>query len=171
MIDPSYARTMARYNRWQNQSLYDAASTLDDAVRRAERGAFFGSIHGTLNHLLWADQAWLNRLTDTPPPRSRSIKDSISLHEGWDELRSARKAFDETIITWADALDEASLAGDLSWHSASAGRLMTTPRALAVAHMFNHQTHHRGQVHCMLTQCGARPDDTDLPILRHRVKN
>lgn len=167
MIDPSFARTMAHYNRWQNQSLYGAASTLDDAARKAERGAFFGSIHGTLNHLLWADQIWLHRFANTPPPKLRPIQDSIRLHDDWDELRAARSAFDETIVDWADSLDDASLEGDLSWQSAAAGRLVTKPKALLVVHIFNHQTHHRGQVHCMLTQCGVKSDATDLPFMRH----
>lgn len=166
MIDPSFARTMARYNRWQNQNLYGAASALDDAARKAQRGAFFGSIHGTLNHLVWADQIWLHRFADTPLPRLRPIEDSVRLYDDWEELAAVRAAFDETIITWADGLDDASLGGDLSWESSSAGRVVAKPKRLLVAHIFNHQTHHRGQVHCMLTQCGARPDATDLPFMR-----
>jgi uncharacterized damage-inducible protein DinB len=166
MITPAYARTMAAYNRWQNRNLYGAADGLSDERRKEPRGAFFGSIHGTLNHLLWADQIWLSRLAGTPTPKAKSIKDSVAQYEGWAELKAAREAFDETMIGWADRLDAAALEGDLTWFSAAAGREVTKPKVLLIAHVFNHQTHHRGQVHCMLTQCGAKPADTDLPMLR-----
>jgi uncharacterized damage-inducible protein DinB len=164
MITPAYARTMAAYNRWQNQSLYGAADTLSEEARKEPRGAFFGSIHGTLNHLLWADQIWMSRLAGTPTPRAKSIKDSVAQYESWTELKAARAAFDDTIIDWASRLDAAALDGDLTWFSGAAGREVTKPRGLLIAHLFNHQTHHRGQVHCMLTQCGVRPADTDLPF-------
>jgi uncharacterized damage-inducible protein DinB len=82
------------------------------------------------------------------------------------DLKAAREAFDETIVNWAGGLDAAALAGDLTWFSGAAGRELTKPKGLLIAHLFNHQTHHRGQVHCMLTQCGVRPGDTDLPILQ-----
>ena len=166
MITPAHVRTMAHYNRWQNRSLYNAASTLTDEARKAERGAFFGSIHATLNHLLWADQIWMSRLAGTPPPSASNVKASVSMLGGWSELRTAREAFDETIIGWAERLEDAALAGDLTWFSGAAGRELTKSRWLLVTHMFNHQTHHRGQVHCLLTQCGANPEDTDLPLLK-----
>lgn len=165
MIDVAYPRMMARYNRWQNRSLYAAASTLDDTARKADRQAFFGSIHGTLNHLLWADQNWMRRFADTPPPRAQSLRDSVSMCESWDQLKSERAAFDRVIERWADGLRPEELEGDLTYFSATAGRTITKSRPMLVVHMFNHQTHHRGQVHCMLTQCGASPEDTDLPLL------
>jgi uncharacterized damage-inducible protein DinB len=166
MITPAYVRVMAAYNRWQNRSLYGAADGLSDEQRKAPRGAFFGSIHATLNHLLWGDQTWMSRLAGTPTPKAKSIKDSVAQYESWAELKAARAAFDETIIGWAEGLDAAALEGDLSWFSGAAGREITKPKALLIAHLFNHQTHHRGQVHCMLTQCGVKPGDTDLPIMR-----
>ncbi len=165
MITPAYARTMAAYNRWQNRSLYAAADGLSDAQRKEPRGAFFGSIHGTLNHLLWADQMWLSRFAGTPTPKAKSIKDSVGQYDSWAELKAARAAFDETIIDWTNRLDQAALDSDLTWFSGAANREMTKPRALLIVHFFNHQTHHRGQVHCMLTQCGAKPEATDLPVL------
>ena len=87
MITPQYVRTMADYNRWQNQNLYGAADKLTDAQRKEQRGAFFGSIHATLNHLLWADQIWMSRLAGTPKPKAAGIPQSISMYEDWSELK------------------------------------------------------------------------------------
>ncbi|KAB2912851.1 MAG: damage-inducible protein DinB [Hyphomicrobiaceae bacterium] len=165
MITPAYVQAMAAYNRWQNRNLYGAADRLSDEERKAPRGAFFGSIHGTLNHLLWGDQIWMSRFAGTPAPKAASIVLSVGQHEDWAELGRERAAFDETIMGWADRLDAGWLRGDLTWFSGAAGREITKPRALLVAHMFNHQTHHRGQVHCMLTQCGLKPGDTDMPLM------
>lgn len=164
MIEPAYAVSMARYNAWQNESLYGAASTLDDAARRLDRGAFFRSIHGTLCHLLWADQMWLHRFAGTPRPAGR-LAESAALVADWRDLREQRDAFDRIIIDWARELSPAWLAGELSWFSGATQREMRKPAALLVAHLFNHQTHHRGQVHAMLTAAGARPDDTDLMLI------
>ena len=161
MIDTAYARTMARYNRWQNDSLYRAADTLDDAARRLDRGAFFGSIHGTLNHILWGDRMWMHRFADTPRPAGK-IADSPTAIEDWAELGAQRRAFDGAILDWATGLDPDWLDKDMDWVSSNGDRQFTMPRSLLVAHFFNHQTHHRGQVHAMLTAAGARPEDTDL---------
>lgn len=164
MIDTSYVCTMARYNAWQNDNLYAAAASLDDAARRQDRGAFFKSIHGTLCHLLWADRMWLSRFAGTPKPAAR-IHESAGLVASWDDLVAERKAFDETITGWAAGLSQDWLSGALTWFSGATQREMTKPVGLLVAHMFNHQTHHRGQVHAMLTAAGARPDDTDLMLI------
>jgi uncharacterized damage-inducible protein DinB len=164
MIDPAYVKRMARYNRWQNQNLFGVADQLSDEERRRDRGAFFGSIHKTLSHLMWADQIWMSRLADVPAPKG-GIPESVSLYPEWELLRNERPALDELIIGWADGLDEAALAGDLTWHSAVAKREVGKPTWLLVTHMFNHQTHHRGQVHCMLTQAGGKPHDTDLAFM------
>jgi uncharacterized damage-inducible protein DinB len=163
MITPDYVRAMADYNRWQNENLYGAAGTLCDEDRKMPRGAFFGSIHATLNHLLWADQMWMSRFEPSisPPPGKRP-SESTTRYAVWDELVSARQAFDARILDWSSRVDPAWLDGDLTWFSGAAGREMSKPRGLLVAHMFNHQTHHRGQVHCMLTQAGVKPGDTDL---------
>jgi uncharacterized damage-inducible protein DinB len=164
MIDRAYVLRMARYNRWQNENLYGAADRLSDEERRRERGAFFGSIHKTLNHLLWGDRTWMSRFTDVPKP-TVGIPGSVAVHEGWDELKSERAAFDRKILDWANKVDDAWLASDLTYFSGATGREWTRPRWMLVTHLFNHQTHHRGQVHCMLTQAGAKPSDTDLPFL------
>src|SRR5262249_59745214 len=116
MIDVHYVQCMARYNRWQNENLCGAAGTRSDVERRPDRGAFFGSIHATLNHLLWADRIWMSRLAGTPPPDG-GIPDSVALYGDWDELKRERKAFDAVVIDWADRLDAASLASKLAYYS------------------------------------------------------
>jgi len=164
MIDLGYVQRMARYNRWQNANLYGVADGLSDAERRRDRGAFFGSIHATLNHLLWADRIWMSRLAGTPSPEG-GIPESVSIHRDWGELRREREAFDATMVDWADGLDAAALAGELRYYSVAIKAELSKPKWLLVTHMFNHQTHHRGQVHCMLTQAGGKPGDTDLPFM------
>lgn len=164
MIETAYVQRMARYNRWQNENLYGVADRLPDEERRRERGAFFGSIHKTLSHLLWADRIWMSRFTDVPRPPG-GIAESVSLYPDWQGLKGERAGFDGLIIDWADALDPSWLAADETYYSGATKREVTKPRWLLVAHMFNHQTHHRGQVHCLLTQAGGRPHDTDLPFL------
>jgi uncharacterized damage-inducible protein DinB len=164
MIDRAYVQRMARYNRWQNQNLYGVADRLPAEERCRERGAFFGSIHKTLSHLLWADTIQMSRFTDVPRP-AIGISESVSLYPDWDELKAERARFDRTMIDWADAIDQAWLAADLTYYSGSIGQELTKPRWVMVTHLFNHQTHHRGQVHCLLTQAGGRPHDTDLPFM------
>jgi uncharacterized damage-inducible protein DinB len=161
VITPAHARLMALYNRWQNNSLYDAAATLTDAERRRERGAFFGSIHGTLSHLLWGDGVWMHRFSGAEKPPG-GIKDSPGLYADWDELRRLREKMDDAVMTWADGLSEDWLSGATGWHSGAMGRDVSRSNWVLATHFFNHQTHHRGQVHAMLTAAGARPADTDL---------
>ena len=164
MINRAYVQRMARYNRWQNENLYGVADALSEDERRKERGAWFGSIHKTLSHILWGDQTWMGRFTDWPPP-GVGIPDSVDLFPDWSTLKSGRQDFDQKIIGWADHVDDAWLAADQTFYSGSTKRDWTRPRWMLVTHMFNHQTHHRGQVHSMLTQAGGRPSDTDLTFL------
>src|SRR5262249_1052297 len=116
MIDPSYVQCMERYNPWQNENLYAAADALSEAERRRERRAFFGSIHATLSHLLWADRTWMSRLAGTPSPGG-SIPESVSLYDDWGGLKHERKAFDAVVIDWADRLDSGWLQGDFAYYS------------------------------------------------------
>jgi uncharacterized damage-inducible protein DinB len=164
MIDPGYVQRMARYNRWQNENLYSVADTLSDAERQRPRDAFFGSIHATLNHLLWADRIWMSRLAGTPRPEG-GIPQSVSTYADWNDLKHERAAFDAVMLDWADRLEPAALEGELTWFSGAIKAELRQPRWLLVTHMFNHQTHHRGQVHCLLTQAGGKPGDTDLPFM------
>ena len=131
MITPGYVRAMAEYNRWQNENLYGAADGLSDAARKEPRGAFFGSIHATLNHLLWADQIWMSRFAGTPKPRVPGIPESVGMYESWDELKRERAAFDQVILDWAARLDPAWLEGDLAWFSGTLGREVTQAQVAA----------------------------------------
>ena len=161
MITPAYVRTMAEYNAEMNRRLYRAAARLSDAERRASRGAFWGSIHGTLTHILWGDRQWMSRFDDWPKPAT-PIKQSAQMIEDFTELRTAREQADADISRWAAKVDETWLARDLTWFSGAANCEICAPVRLLVTHFFNHQTHHRGQVHAMLTAAGEQTGDTDL---------
>ncbi|MFM2423501.1 MAG: hypothetical protein RL291_2031 [Pseudomonadota bacterium] len=165
MITPAHAQMMAQYNRWQNQSLYREASKLSDAERKADRGAFFKSIHATLSHLVFGDQIWLHRFANTQAPQAKTIAESLTAIPDWEDLNAQRAKLDEVIITWAHGLNQSALEGDLTWYSGAMGKNITRPRWLLITHMFNHQTHHRGQVHALLTGYGLKPDDTDIPFM------
>ena len=164
MIMPDHARAMARYNNWQNESLYGAADGLDETARLADRGAFFRSIHETLAHILWADRIWLSRFGRCEKP-SCAGHETLKLWPDWMGLKHDRLEMDSIIETWADSFRESDLRASLEWYSGAAGRTMSKPVWLLVTHIFNHQTHHRGQVHAMLTAAGARPADTDLFLM------
>lgn len=162
MISPAHVRAMAAYNAEMNRRLYAAADTLGEARRREDGGAFFGSIHATLSHLLWGDRIWMSRFAGWERPPG-SIAESTRLVEDWEALRAARAEADDAILAWARGLSPADLEGDLTWFSGASGREMRRPRWLLITHMFNHQTHHRGQAHALVTRFGARTEDTDLP--------
>ena len=164
MIDRAYVQRMARYNRWQNANLYGVADGLGEDERRRERGAFFGSIHKTLSHLLWADQVWMSRFADLPRPQA-GIPESVSLFPDWEDLKAERDGFDRKIIDWADGVEQSWLDADQTFYSGATKREWTRPRWVLVTHMFNHQTHHRGQTHSLLTQAGGKPHDTDLTVM------
>jgi uncharacterized damage-inducible protein DinB len=161
MITPAYCRTMAAYNAEMNRRLYGAADRLSDAERRADKGAFWHSIHGTLVHILWGDSQWMSRFADWPRPAT-PIRESDHFVEDWAELRLARATADADIAGWADRVDEAWLARDLTWFSGAAGREVSASKRLLVAHFFNHQTHHRGQAHALISAAGEQTGDTDL---------
>lgn len=167
MITSQHAQTMARYNRWMNDKVYAASDKLSDAERKADCGAFFKSIHATLNHLLWADYIWLGRFTkDTPLEKDYpKVTLGTELHAEWAALRAARSAMDEDILAWAASLDPVWLASNFSWYSGITKSMRTRPAWLLVTHLFNHQTHHRGQVTTLLSQQGIDPGDTDLFLM------
>lgn len=164
MPNQEYVLTMARYNRWQNENLLTAADGLSDAERKQDRGAFFGSIEKTFSHLLWADMAWMHRFAGTPLPEG-SLAESVLLIRDWDAFRQSREQFDNRILQWAQEVPADWFEGDISWYSGALGREMTKPRSVLVTHLFNHQTHHRGQIHAMLTLAGAKPGATDIPAM------
>ena len=161
MITPAYVRTMAAYNTEMNKRLYDAASRLSDDERRRDHGAFWHSIHGTLVHILWGDAQWMSRFDSWQRPPT-PIKESDHFIEDWTELCAARQKADADIARWAQKVDDKWLDVDLTWFSGAANREVTAPKRLLVAHFFNHQTHHRGQAHTLLTAAGQQTGDTDL---------
>lgn len=165
MITPAYVRKMSTYNIWMNDGIFGACDQLGDEDRKKDCGAFFKSIHGTLNHHLWGDQIWMHRFAATPAPQSEGIPGSVGQYDSYEDLKRERNAFDQVIDEWARDIEPAALEGDLTWYSGAAGREITKPRWLLITHMFNHQTHHRGQVHGMLTGFGIKTADTDLPLM------
>ena len=167
MPNKEYALTMARYNLWQNEGILAAAGALSPAERERERGAFFGSIQKTLSHLFWADMVWLSRFTVTPAPEG-GIPDSVSLISDWKTFLAERKAFDLQIVQWAHDVVPDWFEDDLSWFSGALGRNVTKSKKALVIHLFNHQTHHRGQIHAMLTAAGAKLDATDVAFMPER---
>jgi uncharacterized damage-inducible protein DinB len=149
----------ARYNAWANRRLYEAAAELSDADYRADRGAFFKSMHGTLNHLLTADRIWMHRFTGEGPSPERL--DMIQ-QERLADLRAAREAEDRRIVAYVDGLSEAQLAGTIRYRRVSTPEAFVQALEPALAHFFNHQTHHRGQAHTILCMLGHRGLELDL---------
>jgi uncharacterized damage-inducible protein DinB len=164
MITPRYAQTMAAYNAEMNRRIYAAAGKMTDAERKEDCRLFWRSLHGTLNHLLWGDRMWMSRFAGWPKP-TQPIRQSHTLHDDFSELSAARVEADAAISAWAAAVEQAWLDEDMVWYSGAMQREMHMSRALLVAHMFNHQTHHRGQAHAALTLFGHDPGDTDLPFI------
>jgi len=160
-VNPGFVRTMAAYNAEMNLRLYAAAGRIPDPARREPRGAFWGSLHGTLCHLLWGDQMWMSRFDGWTKPTVIQ-KQSPTLVDDFDELRRLRVDADEKISAWAGRVTEAWLAEDQTWFSASVQKELRSPRSFLVTHFFNHQTHHRGQAHALITACGENTGDTDL---------
>lgn len=164
MIGPEYCRAMARYSAWQNAWLRERIEAMSPEEATRDRGAFFDSLLATANHVLWADLVWLSRLTGTEGPGG-SIGASVGLHATPTDWGAARAETDALVIDWADGLGQRDVRGDLVWWSGAAGREVSRPRALCIVHMFNHATHHRGQMHAMLTAAGVDTEDTDLFLM------
>ncbi len=154
-----YCVMMAGYNRWANARLYDACARLPDADYRADRGAFFGSLNGTLNHLLVGDRIWLQRFTGAPAP---SYALDTILHDNLSELRIAREAEDDRIIAWVDELTDTGLGDLFRYRRASTPDVHEQVLWPVLVHFFNHQTHHRGQAHAILTGLTADAPPLDL---------
>jgi len=165
MMSTEWLGALARYNRWMNDRLYGLASTLSDEARKRDVGAFFKSIHGTLNHLLLADRVWLARFTGVTLPDEfmgpggiRSLDQE--LFSDFDDLRQERAVTDDELSDWISGLTDEQLAAPLVY--VRRGKKLESPLWWAVAHVFNHQTHHRGQLTTLLTQQGCDPGVTDL---------
>ena len=191
MISPEYCQLLSRYNRWMNERMYAAASAMADDERRRDRGAFFGSIHRTLNHILWGDRMWIGRFTgdlytgtherEGPLPSANCAPSGGSeaasaasvgvqpygadMFEDFEELARARELTDTRILDWAGKLSPEWLAGTLAYRASADGRQREVPAWIAAAHLFQHAVHHRGQVTTLLKQAGHDVGVTDLPYL------
>lgn len=156
-----YFRTFAHFNQWANREIYCAVVNLPEAeVRKPRPAAYFGSIHGTLNHILAIDRLWFGRLAGIDPGIDRL---DLILYEDFPALHEARQAEDQRIVDLVDGLDEAALAGDRDYKDIK-GNPWTMPIRWILATVFNHQTHHRGQVHALLKEAGQEPPALDLPV-------
>ncbi|WP_421707312.1 DinB family protein [Algihabitans sp.] len=164
MISADYCRVLARYNSWQNTSLVTAADGLTDSQRWADQGAFFKSAAATLNHLYWADALMLERIKGNERPQD-TITHSLTEPSDWSEFKSLRAARDAEIADWADSLTDRDLRGTVAWYPLDGSERIEMSKAICVVHLFNHQTHHRGQIHAMLTALGAAPEPTDIPAM------
>ena len=152
----------AAYNRWANERLYEAAAKIPDADYRAKRGAYFGSLSGTLNHLLAGDRVWMRRFTGEGPVHTRL--DEI-VHDDFASLAAARRDEDERIIAYVESLSEADIAAPFTYRTIVNPVEITQPRRSALAHFFNHQTHHRGQAHALLTIAGGKDAAPPLDLI------
>jgi len=152
----------AQYNRWANERLYEAAAAISDADYRKDRGAFFGSVHGTLNHLVVADRIWMRRFTGEGSTHTRL--DEIACDD-LPALSIARRDEDERIIFYVDTLGEDEIYGTFSYMPMTMPDEVTQPLSPALAHFFNHQTHHRGQAHCLLTEIGGHDFAPPLDLI------
>ena len=161
MNNLSYYETMAEYNQWMNQKLYAICAEIPDEKRKENLGAFFKSIHGILNHLLYGDRAWMGRFSGQP----FAGKIGQELYSNFDVLRQERELMDIQIIEWSKQLSPEWLDQTFEYTSNVDGKTRILPTWVLVTHMFNHQTHHRGQLTTLLSQLGYDPGITDLPWL------
>ncbi|CTQ50828.1 DinB family protein [Jannaschia donghaensis] len=162
MIAADWVRTMARYNAWQNEWMVEATQGMTDDAAEQDRGGFFGSFRKTASHVMWADEIWLSRFVGAAR-NGGGIDGSTDWVPDMATWRSRRPVLDAEILVWADGMDDCE--GDLTWHSPMLGREVSRPRAVLFAHYFNHQTHHRGQMHQMLTSAGLSTGVTDLFVM------
>lgn len=153
----SHFRRFADYNKWANSRLYAAVDSLSDEEYFKPRQAFFGSVHGVLNHMMVGDTIWTSRLHGTSP----SIALDAEMYPDRASLREARQKMDVDIIAYMADRNETDMAGDVRFKTTS-GDPQSMELAVLLAHFFNHQTHHRGQAHDMLSQTDVVPPPLDL---------
>lgn len=158
----SHFVTIAKYNTWANARLYKMARELPNEAYRKNVGAYFGSLQGTLNHILNADRIWMRRMTGTGehPDKLNAIA-----FADLPSLQAAREAEDDRILQFVEGLTDADLDQEWSYHTLD-GKPQRQPLSEILAHFFNHQTHHRGQAHTILTLLGvAEPASLDLLMM------
>lgn len=162
MISPEYCQTLAQYNTWMNDKIYKACETLSEEEFKADKGLFFKSLHLSLNHIMYGDLALISRVNAdwNTSPTLGSV-----LYPNFADLYQARKQLDLDILTWADHLTVDFLAQDLTYTSKVDSISRTIPHWLYLTHLFNHQTHHRGQISTTLHQMGFDLGATDLPVM------
>lgn len=151
---------LARYHRWANGRILDVARDLGEPACRRDVGGFFKSLHGTLNHMLVAEQIWLARWTGDPQPHDDLGR---TLHDDWQHLAAARRSQDDMLIALVQSQTDQDLSEDLAYQN-MAGAPLRLQKGLVLLHLFNHGTHHRGQCHHMITQLGGDPPVLDLPF-------
>jgi uncharacterized damage-inducible protein DinB len=154
----AYFERLARYNRWANRRLYGAVAQLEPEEIHAPRSGFFPSIARTLNHLVVTDRIWLGRFTGNPSPHTKLDE---APYDDFAELTAAREAEDQRLIAYMKALTPAEIEGVLHYQN-MAGEAKASARLTLLAHVFNHQTHHRGQAHAMLSSTRISPPSIDL---------
>ena len=162
MISVEYCQLLARYNRWMNERIYAAVDEMPDAERKRDCGAWFGSVHRTLNHILWGDRMWLGRFTDPP---CNVAPYGADMYSDFATLQRERGATDTRILDWAGGLSADWLASTLEYRAAADGKRRRLPAWIAAAQLFQHATHHRGQLTTLMKQAGRDPGITDLPYL------
>jgi len=162
MTPNNHFELLARYNQWMNEKLYQVCAEIPDQKRKEDLGAFFQSIHGTLNHLLYGDKAWMGRFTGHP--YSITVIGQ-NLYEDFEKLREERIKTDQNIIEWSRSLSTDWLTSPFEYTSNVDQKTRVLPTWILVTHLFNHQTHHRGQVTTLIKQLGYEPGVTDLPWL------
>ncbi|WP_299478789.1 DinB family protein [uncultured Roseibium sp.] len=160
--DPALFQRMAKYNAWMTEKAYAAAGKMSDAERKADRGAFFKSVHSTLNHILFADRVWMSRFSEVPYATNGM---GVDIYDVFSELRSAHLEMSRDISVFTNQLSPDWLAQTMTWTRSTDGVSRQRPRWLLVLHMFNHQTHHRGQLSTLLMQKGIDIGVTDLPFM------
>lgn len=161
-------RMLARYNAWANGLVYEAAGALSDADYHSDQGAFFKSLSGTLNHILVADRIWMRRFTGEGPQPTALNE---ILYGDYPSLKAARQVEDARIIGFFDTLTIEQAAADLTNQPLLAGsKPATQPMMEVIAHVFNHQTHHRGQAHMILTRLTAAAPAIDLAIYQRQYR-
>lgn len=156
---------LADYNAWANERLYGAAAELADDDYRADQGAFFGSLHGTLNHLLLGDRIWMHRFTgegDEP-----ATLDAI-LYDAFEDLWAARRAEDSRISDYIAELSEGDLAATVRYRTTRDPVEIEQYLTPLLVHFFNHQTHHRGQAHVLLTRLTGEAPSLDLLVFQRQ---
>jgi uncharacterized damage-inducible protein DinB len=162
MITASHSQLMAQYNEWMNARMYALCASMPDTELRKDRGAFFKSIYGTLNHIACVDLTFLSRFTGDPIVVPEPGAD---LYGTFGSLRTERAALDQRLLVWSESLSPAWLAESLTYASKIDGKTRTVPKWALVTQMFNHQTHHRGQVATLLSQMGLDVGATDIPFM------